>query len=124
MISWAAFSSSEDLVAGVNRDGRIEVKGNGEASISVLFANLVGSVRIVSPLPNTVDDKVFASASRRNFIDELVLKKLQALRIPPSPDCTDSEFVRRAFLDRISLSPADMAKLSHGNADALLGLKT
>ena len=29
----------------------------------------------------------------------------------------------RGFLDRISLSPADMAKLTHGNADALLKLK-
>lgn len=28
----------------------------------------------------------------------------------------------RAFLDRIALSPADMAKLTHGNADALLKL--
>jgi hypothetical protein len=28
----------------------------------------------------------------------------------------------RAFLDRLSLSPADMAKLCHGNADALLKL--
>jgi len=30
----------------------------------------------------------------------------------------------RAFLDRLSLSPADMAKLTHGNADALLKLST
>ena len=29
----------------------------------------------------------------------------------------------RAFLERISLSPADMAKFTHGNADALLKLK-
>ncbi len=29
----------------------------------------------------------------------------------------------RAFLNRISLPPADMAKLTHGNADALLKLK-
>jgi predicted TIM-barrel fold metal-dependent hydrolase len=29
----------------------------------------------------------------------------------------------RAFLDRIALSPADMAKLTHGNADALLKLR-
>ena len=29
----------------------------------------------------------------------------------------------RAFLDRIALSPTDMAKLCHGNADALLKLK-
>ncbi len=30
----------------------------------------------------------------------------------------------RGFLNRIALSPADMAKLCHGNADALLKLKT
>jgi predicted TIM-barrel fold metal-dependent hydrolase len=30
----------------------------------------------------------------------------------------------RKFLDRIALAPADMAKLAHGNADALLKLKT
>jgi predicted TIM-barrel fold metal-dependent hydrolase len=29
----------------------------------------------------------------------------------------------KAFLERISLSPADMEKLTHGNADALLKLK-
>ena len=29
----------------------------------------------------------------------------------------------RAFLDRISLSPADMEKLTHGNAEAVLKLK-
>jgi len=29
----------------------------------------------------------------------------------------------RAFLDRIALAPVDMAKLTHGNADALLKLK-
>jgi uncharacterized protein len=29
----------------------------------------------------------------------------------------------RAFLDRVSLSPADLAKLTHANADALLKLK-
>jgi predicted TIM-barrel fold metal-dependent hydrolase len=29
----------------------------------------------------------------------------------------------RAFLDRLSLTPADMVKLTHGNADALLRLK-
>jgi predicted TIM-barrel fold metal-dependent hydrolase len=30
----------------------------------------------------------------------------------------------RGFLDRLSLSPADMEKLCHGNADALLKMKT
>jgi predicted TIM-barrel fold metal-dependent hydrolase len=30
----------------------------------------------------------------------------------------------REFLDRLTLAPADMAKLTHGNAEALLGLRT
>ena len=29
----------------------------------------------------------------------------------------------RKFLDEVALAPADMAKLTHGNADALLKLK-
>src|SRR5262249_37335610 len=52
-----------------------------------------------------VDPKVFAAAARHNFIDDLVLKKLEALRIPPSPLCTDTEFIRRAYLDTAGILP-------------------
>jgi predicted TIM-barrel fold metal-dependent hydrolase len=34
-----------------------------------------------------------------------------------------SNAMGRAFLDRLALAPADLAKLAHGNADALLKLK-
>jgi predicted TIM-barrel fold metal-dependent hydrolase len=37
------------------------------------------------------------------------------------PFATNAE--GRAFLDRVAPAPADMAKLTHGNADALLKLK-
>ncbi|HXG12042.1 MAG TPA: DUF1553 domain-containing protein [Gemmataceae bacterium] len=102
---WAKFQSSEDLVAGVDEEGRVRVSGHGEAAVTVWYSNLVAAVRITSPLPNRVDPKVFAEASRNNFIDELVLKKLEALRIPPSPDCTDNEFIRRAYLDAAGILP-------------------
>src|SRR5581483_5085736 len=42
---------------------------------------------------------------RHNFIDELVLKKLQSLNLPPSPACSDSEFIRRAYLDAAGILP-------------------
>ncbi len=48
---------------------------------------------------------VFATAPRRNFIDEQVLAKLAALNLPPSPPASDAEFIRRAFLDTIGLLP-------------------
>ncbi len=102
---WAKFSSSEDLVAAVDPDGEAVVAGHGEAAVIVLFSNLAGMCRIASPLPNAPDPKAFAQAPRRNFVDELVLKKLEALRIPPSPECSDAEFVRRAYLDACGILP-------------------
>jgi hypothetical protein len=102
---WAKFSSSEDLVATVDQDGKVVVAGNGEAAITVWYSNLVASSHIVSPLPNRIDPSVFKSAARRNYIDDLVLKKLEALRIPPSPDCSDTVFIRRAFLDAAGTLP-------------------
>src|SRR5262245_6778769 len=102
---WAKFSSSEDLVAGVDENGLAKVLGHGEAAISVWFSNMVASMRIVSPLAEPVAAKIFAQSPRHNFIDALVLMKLEALRIPPSPQCSDEEFTRRAFLDAAGILP-------------------
>jgi hypothetical protein len=101
----AKFSSTEELVAAVDGEGRVRVTGHGEAAITVWYSNRVAFARVTSPLPNSVDPKVYADAPRANFIDDLVLKKLQALHIPPSPPCTDSEFIRRAFLDATGTLP-------------------
>jgi hypothetical protein len=102
---WAKFSSSEDLVAGVNADGKVSVAGHGEAAITVWYSNQVAAARIRSPYPNAVDAAVYATAGRHNFIDDLVLKKLQELALPPSPLCTDNEFIRRAYLDAAGILP-------------------
>ncbi len=120
---WAKFSSTEELVAGVDEDGKVTVKGHGEAAVSVLFSNLVATIRITSPLPNEVDPKVFAAAARHNFIDNHVLNKLQVLRIPPSPLCTDSEFIRRAYLDAAGIlpTPEEVEKFVRANSPAKRG---
>ncbi len=102
---WAKFASTEDLVAGVDDHGLVKVAGNGEATITVLFSNQVALARIASPFENKIDADVFAKAPRHNFIDDLVLKKLDALKIPPSTQCNDREFIRRAFLDAIGRLP-------------------
>ena len=81
---WAKFGSSEDLVAGVNEDGRVTVSGHGEAAIIVSFGTKVTTLTITSPFANAVDASTFAKSPRNNFVDDLVLKKLELLRIPPS----------------------------------------
>ncbi len=102
---WAKFSSSEDLVATVSEDGKATVAGHGEAAITVVYSNVVGTNRITSPFPNKLEADVFTKAVRNNFIDDLVLKKLENLRLPPSPTCSDAEFVRRAYLDAAGILP-------------------
>jgi hypothetical protein len=102
---WAKFTSSEDLVANVDADGRIRVIGHGEAGISVWFSDLVTLANVVSPFPNKVEPKVFAEAAKYNSIDDAVLRKLQRLNLPPSPICDDSEFIRRAYLDAAGILP-------------------
>ncbi|MBI3409470.1 MAG: DUF1553 domain-containing protein [Planctomycetes bacterium] len=101
----AKFASTEDLVAGVDDRGLVTVSGHGEASITIGYANVVAVSRVTSPFDNPIEANVFVPSPRHNFIDEHVLKKLQALRIPPSQQCTDREFVRRAFLDAGGVLP-------------------
>jgi hypothetical protein len=102
---WTKFNSNQDLVATVDQEGKARVAGYGEAAITVWFSNRVAACRIVSPLPNRIDAKIFAAAPRRNFIDDQTLKKLQALHIPPSSTCGDAEFIRRAYLDAAGILP-------------------
>ncbi|MFO0807730.1 MAG: DUF1553 domain-containing protein [Gemmataceae bacterium] len=96
---WAKFSSSEEQVATVDESGRVTVVGPGEAAVNVWYSNFVAAATVTVPLDNAVDPTVYAQSPRNNFIDDHVLRKLESLRIPPSPPCTDREFVRRAFLD-------------------------
>ncbi|MCI0702709.1 MAG: DUF1549 and DUF1553 domain-containing protein, partial [Planctomycetia bacterium] len=102
---WARFGSSEELVARVNEDGVISPTGHGESAITVGFGTKVATLTVTAPYPNNVKAEVFAKSPRHNFIDDLVLKKLELLRLPPSEQCTDAEFIRRAFLDTCGILP-------------------
>ena len=102
---WAKFGSSEELVANVSDDGLITVAGHGEAAVNVLFGSRVTTLSITSPFDNKLDAAAFSKSPKNNFVDELVLKKLELLRLPPSVQCTDAEFIRRAFLDSCGILP-------------------
>lgn len=102
---WAKFNSTEEGVAAVNDQGEVRGAGYGEAAISVWYANHVALCQVHSPFPQAVDPKLFAEAPRNNYIDDLVLKKLAALHLPPSPLCSDQEFIRRVYLDTAGILP-------------------
>lgn len=102
---WVKFTSADETVAKVDNDGRVSVIGPGEGAITAWYASKIVITRVTSPFANKVDDAVFEQEPRRNFIDELVLAKLKALRLKPSPAANDGEFLRRAFIDTIGTLP-------------------
>ncbi len=103
---WAKFTSTNESVASVDEAGIVAVNGQGEAAIKAWYLswNVVGTVSV--PYEQEVDATQFADAIRVNFIDELVLEKLESLNLPPSPPATDAEFLRRAYLDTIGALPS------------------
>jgi hypothetical protein len=131
---WARFTSSNEVVATVDeKTGEVTVTGHGEGAITAWFDSRIVLARITSPFanaPEAVADAI-AAAPRRNFIDELVLAQLARLNLEPAPRASDSEFLRRVYLDTIGLppSPAEIRNFLASNAadkrdrviDSLLG---
>lgn len=104
---WAKFNSANATVAQVDDEGRVKVIGNGEGAITAWYLSRIAVATITAPYANQVPERIFARAPRRNFIDGLVLEKLRDLNIPPSPRCTDAEFIRRAYIDAMGILPSE-----------------
>ncbi len=108
---WAKFRATDESVAGVSESGEVTVMGPGEGAVTAWYLNKIVVARVGVPYEHDIPADVFATAPRRNFIDELTLEKLQNLRLPPSPRADDAEFLRRAYLDTIGTLPtADEAR--------------
>ena len=123
---WVKYDSAQLDVAQVDDLGRVTVVGYGEGAITVWYLSKVVVASVTVPFDNQVPPEVFAKAAKRNFIDELVLSKLQDLNLPPSDDCTDAEFLRRAYLDLLGILPTPdetrkfLADTSPKKRDALI----
>jgi hypothetical protein len=123
---WVKFSSSNESVASVDQNGRVSVVGPGAGAVTGWFASQTVISRITCAFPNDIPADVYASQPRRNFIDEHVVAKLSELRIEPAPECSDVEFVRRAFLDAIGTLPTPtevrefLADQTEGKRDRLI----
>lgn len=102
---WAKFTATDEAIAGVDKTGRVDVRGSGQGAVLVWFGSKVALARLTVPYPHAVPEAVYADAPRRNFIDDLVLRQLQTLRLRPSPRCSDETFIRRASIDTIGRPP-------------------
>src|SRR5262249_55663796 len=98
-------NSTEELVAGVDDDGKVQVKGHGETAINAIYSNLVATARITSPFADSRAPAAPPKEEAISIIDLFVASKLNELGISPSPTCTDAEFIRRAYLDAAGILP-------------------
>jgi hypothetical protein len=103
---WAKYTSANETVAQVADQGALTVAGFGEGAITAWYLSRIAIATVTVPYTNQVPADVFANAEKRNFIDELALEKLQSLNLRPSQKCSDSEFIRRAFVDTTGVLPS------------------
>ena len=103
---WVRYRSTDATVAEVDaKTGKVSVIGYGEGAVAAWYSSQIVIARITSPWPNKLEEKDFAKYSERNLIDAKVNEQLQRLNLKPSEQCTDSEFIRRAFIDVIGTLP-------------------
>jgi hypothetical protein len=102
---WVKYSSSNEGTASVDDSGRVKMNGPGEAAVTLWYSSRVLYSRLMVPFPNQLASDAFSKFPRHNYIDDLVVDKLRKLNIAPSAQCTDAEFIRRAYLDAAGILP-------------------
>ncbi len=100
----SAFISNNESSAAVDQDGIVTAGARGEAFVMARFETKTEG-RQVLVLPE--DLQYEAPEIAGNYIDQLVGKKLNQLRILPSGLCTDEEFLRRVTIDITGLLPTE-----------------
>ena len=78
-----------------DRPGQAIEQLTGDVAVMARYQGQVGVFRATRSAGVPVDKLPPA----KNFIDELVFKKLKALGMPPSAVCDDATFLRRVTLD-------------------------
>src|SRR5262249_28285782 len=99
----ALFRSNDEATATVTDAGVMTAAMPGETAVMARYMDQVATCRVTIPYPFRVPEAAYKA--RNNVVDDCVMRHLQRLHLEPSPLCTDSEFVRRVYLDAIGTLP-------------------
>ncbi len=99
----AAYSTSDEEIASISNDGLVIGHDRGEIAVLVRYLEHIESVNLT--FVKDVEGFEWKEPPANNYVDELVYSKLRQLRYQPSETCTDSEFIRRIYLDVIGILP-------------------
>jgi hypothetical protein len=100
----ASFRVNDDSAASVTPKGRVTLLRRAETDLIVRYQSQVVPVRLSTVInPGLAFD--YAGLKRHNFIDDELFKRLESLRVPPSPPAGDAAFLRRVSLDLTGEQP-------------------
>ena len=92
----AQFDTNVAGMAEVNERGQVEIlEQTGDVAVMIRYQSQVAVFRATIPLGAPVEEL----PPTRNFVDDLVFKKLKLLGVPPSRVCSEEEFLRRVTID-------------------------
>ena len=92
----ALFEPNDKGLAKTDETGLVKVFDQpGDVAVMVRYQARVAVFRATVPLGAPVENLPVA----KNFIDELVFKKLKTVGMPPSEICDDATFIRRTCVD-------------------------
>lgn len=100
---WALYDSRDPLVAEISGMGEIKAVGPGKTTVMVRYAGQVAAVEVTIPYGPPPDLSRFSPV---NYIDMLVAAEWKRLGVAPAAGTTDSEFLRRVYLDLIGTLPS------------------
>ncbi len=98
------FRTNDDSIAEVSKDGVVRSTGSGDTHVIAFYDNGVASVPVLRPFSSSTFQPIRTDSATAP-IDRMVAAKLNKLRIPPSEQCSDAEFLRRASIDLTGTLP-------------------
>ena len=101
----AQYQSNEAPIAAVDEDGLVRIfELAGEATIMARYQGQVAVFRATVPLGKAIVKPI--DFPPVNYVDRLSLAKWKKLGLVPSGLCSDSEFIRRLYLDLCGKLPS------------------
>ena len=97
------FGVNDDAIAVVRPDGVVEKRKAGEVAVTAEYLGQMATTRLL--FRDAKPGFVWHVPPEQNYIDHHLFAKLRLLRLQPATLCSDSEFLRRVYLDVIGKLP-------------------
>lgn len=99
------FRVQDDAIATMNLSGLVTAAKPGDSGLAISYRGNVISARILVPTPVKKGFQ-YPKLQEVNYIDREVFAKLQKMNVVPSELSSDTEFLRRVYVDTIGSLPA------------------